>query len=220
MRKIMVFTMTIILLLSAVLSSAYGESDPFESLAEFRKPYRFQAPVISYNGTLEDITANNNAVATFIANAWTNLLVYEITGEGKKAEETFAAEIYEAMVEGPGEFVFIASDPTTTITNVLVARNNPYFGDYYWIEWDIATQAMKAMKGPGVEHYAEDNEFLADYVFSSILFSAARGDVFTNSFREESLIYAFGSRIGMEKLCDKAYESCTTDGSKNPLSVD
>lgn len=219
-----VLVMLLAISLTNISVAEETEESPFDQYAA-RYPSSFN-PVYNIEGlqaqctlTPGEISQTDDDIVRFFANAWYNLYYYEIETEEVALEESYAAEIYEGLSEGPAVMVFTASKPDAQYATILVARNNEDYGSMYWIEWDLKNQHIKAVRKSGVEHYAADDEFLKDYVFSASILNSTGGNLFISTDQSETIVKAYGSASGLTRALDQIYSYLNND-EVNPLHRD
>lgn len=220
-----VLSMLLALSLTNISVAEEAEESPFDNFAarypsSLNPAYDIDKLQAVCTLTPGEISQTDDDIVRFFANAWYNLYYYEINTEGIPLEETYAAEIYEGLLEGPAVMVFTASKPDSQFATILVARNNEYAGNAYWIEWDLKNQHLKAVRKIGVEHYAADDEFLNDYVFSACVLNSIGGNIIINTGNQkDSIVKAYGSDAGLTRALDQIYSHINND-EVNPLKHD
>ncbi len=188
------------------LSVASGEETPFDDMASFHfDPIEEITDIPVYCSlTPEEIAASNDDIVRFIGYAWYNLYDYE-QKHGNEIEEPFSEGIREGLTNSPGIAAFTAIRGDAEYANVLIAVNTEYAGKWYWIEWNLKNQSMRATVGKGVEHYVASEEFLIDYVFNSYLVKSVGGNSLTDlKLPEGSIVKAYVSETEISKVFDQA----------------
>lgn len=206
----MVFMMFCLLLFAV---NAEGDSTPFDrwresSMRPDRVYYITDLPLALPKLTPGEIAAFDQNVAVLVGNAWYNLLDYELKNDVQSQFKTvldkmYSAEIYDAMKEGPGIIAFTAKNNDMPYVNILIAKNNPYYGDLYWIECNLTEQNMKVMHNSGVEHYSSDDEFLSDYTFNTFV-SVTIDNLFEDYVPKDAILKAYGS-TNFGETADQVY---------------
>lgn len=217
-----------LLLLLSCMHFALAEEAEQSNFDKYASPYPSSLnPVCTIeslpaNCTLTpgEISATDDNIILFFANAWYNLYYFETVVEEIPLEETYAAEIYNGLYDGPGVMVFTAENKDAQYATILIAINNEYAGRMYWLEWDLANQKMKAVRKVGVEHYSTDDEFLSDYVFAASALNSVGGNIFmNNTYPKDSIVKAYGSQSELYKALDQIYPYIN-NGAPNPLKID
>ena len=212
--KIKKYIMVLIIVCSVLcLTTGKCEKTPFDRWDEYsylgdRVYYISDLPLALPKLTPGEIAAFDQNIAVLVGNAWYNLLDYELKNDVQSQFKTifdqlYSAEIYDAMKYGPGIIAFTAIDKDKPYANILVAKNNPYYGDWYWIECNMVEQNMKVMHGSGVLHYSSDDEFLSDSVFNSIVATSINNYSY-DSVPKDAILKAFGS-ASLGTVADEVY---------------
>lgn len=161
----------------------------------------------------EMITSSDEDYLTFFGMAWFNLLIYEIDELDKVANDTMAADIYRALKAGPAIACFTATAPNAAYVNMLCATSH----NAWWLEWNLEEHTMKAMNTLGIERYAADDEFLSDYVFTSLLIGSVDGNIFSMTpIPDEAIIRSYGASSGVYSFLDAIFAQ-SSNGSPVPI---
>ena len=176
-------------------------------------------PYYKMTQTLQEISASNDSALTFIAQAWCNLLLYEVNVEGKAVKDTTAAKIYNGMKKKLCVEVLTASDPEAIFANVFFANTDQQFSYVYWIEWNLEDQVLRCRDGVSDGHKSTD-ALLSDYMLSSWANATIQdpSDYFGFSKKEKKyILFKFaGTSNTLLSAFDKAYSDANS-GKKNPL---
>ena len=193
----------------SISSVALGESG-YKTPLDHYNYYSGNAIYITNPFFTQELSAGETAesdqvAADFLERAWYNLLDYEMNVLGTNPSESIAADIYRGVKNGPAVCIFCASDTEAVLLNAFFASSGTSGNWIYWFEWNTEDQTIKVLK-QYTERYASDEEFLSDYVVTSVVYAAMGGDIFIGTMPDASVITVFGTGSALYKGFDAACE--------------
>ena len=174
-------------------------------------------PYYKAEKTLTEIAESNDSALEFLAQAWYNLLQYEVEVEGTKLNDTMAAKIYKGMKKGISAEVLTAIDPEAVVANAFFANTDKKWTYVYWIEWNLEDQVLRVADQISDGH-KNVNELLNDYILSNWASATIRdpSDYFGTGEKNYILFKFGGKGKKLFSVFDKAY-SDANGGKKNPI---
>lgn len=208
MMKRMLSACLIIMLISGIAISGNAEEKrPFDDRADSRFLVEIRDLAFEWLSEVADFTTDEKLVLMSISMAWCNLLHGELL-QNTPIDETMAADIYRGFRDGAAVACLTASDSQNEYFNVLFAVQwEGMAGQAFWIEWDVEKNVIRAFKQYGVDLYRNDEDYLGDLVFNSLLAKSMGGNALlgAHSVSPNALQFAYGRDVGILQMFDWAY---------------
>ena len=208
-KSLSILCMVLLAVLFVTLAAAEtGHKTAWDTFVnpKWNETLEIAAPALRQEGTAAEIAADETEMKNCIARAWYNLKVYETETAHKSEADSFAAEIYKGMKNGPAIAAFTAEDEEAVCINVLFAMcksGKAHSGIEYWLEWNLETQRIRVVQVYGVEDYKRDEDFLNDYVFKSHLYATMGGNIIGVPTAEYSVGKYLTSSEGLTEAFDQ-----------------
>ena len=208
-KSLSILCMVLLAVLFVTLAAAEtGHKTAWDTFVnpKWNETLEIAAPALRQEGTAAEIAADETEMKNCIARAWYNLKVYETETAHKSEADSFAAEIYKGMKNGPAIAVFTAVDEEAVCINVLFAMCEPekaFSGMGYWLEWNLETQCIRAGQVYGIDNCNQDVDFLKDYVFSSLVLASMGGNALGIEPAENSVGKYITSSEGLTEAFDQ-----------------
>ena len=177
----------------ALAQELYGsqKTDAFLQLTGGEGYKTIESPLFRSLLTTKELKNDENKMAELIGQAWGNLYYYE-NEDDKMTETKWSGSIYEAVKNGPCLATVTAKNEEDEEVNVFFSFNieRSTFGVNYWINWNLNTQKMRIAESV-IERYAEDIEFLTDFVVVGYIHASVGSNSFFPSMTDKTIYQNF-----------------------------